>query len=216
MKMTKRMALGLSALMCSGTSERVMYSTEPPSDWIALIAKSQLLYSAIPPVPFSAPNIGNGFVAFQLGPTCSGPQKAGGKGTCGFSSTGLGDGQTFLGGMHMAGVFNGIAAETVSHRARLPAVQNVQVSASSAANSTVNLVGAAVDMERAVFLNRSVVVSPACEVQVEQRIYAHQTYRNLVVHELLLNHSVTESELSCVISLNHLDATWDSPDFNYL
>ena len=189
-----------------------------PQDWADLIASGDLLYSPTPVVTFSAPNIGNGFVAFQLGPTCNSSKEPNENGVessiqCGLSG-GVGDRQSFLGGMHMAGVFNGVAAETVSHRARMPAVQNIQV-ANSSSKSTLKLVGAAVDIRRALFLNRSVMSSTTCQVQIEQRIYAHQTYRNLVVHELVLNSSMEssmESGLDCVISLNHLDPDWASTD----
>jgi hypothetical protein len=91
------------------------------------VTAGAMLFSAVPPVSFNMPNIGNGFLATNVGPQCSG--SVGGKG-CGIRATGsegLGDRQNHLGGLHLGGVFNGISNKTVSHRARIPSVHNIQV-----------------------------------------------------------------------------------------
>jgi hypothetical protein len=198
----------------------------PPADWQHRIQASQMLFSAAPPPSFNAPNVGNGFLAFKVGQPCF--SVVGGKGCSPFQNAAntdskhLGDGQTHLGGLHMAGVFNGIVAKTVAHRARLPSVFNVQAAAASLSDSStsssesavpqpstisqlsrrrrttpsppgpgpappgpapayLSLQGAALDIEQAVFLNRSTLtVEGVCDVRVEQRIYAHQVHRSLV------------------------------------
>jgi hypothetical protein len=211
-----------------------------------------MLFSGAPLPTFNAPNIGNGFLAFKVGRPCI--SKVGGQGCGPFSPPDyrsgrhqrhrslrsedktLGDGQTHLGGLHMAGVFNGIVAETVAHRARLPSVFNVQAAAPDSvgashrdsledanALSHLSLQGAALDLEQAVFLNRTTLeVQGVCEVRVEQRIYAHQVHRSLLVHELILNATMSSktgdadaTAAACLLQLDQPESEWQSPDFSF-
>lgn len=155
-------------------------------------------------------NIGNGFLALKLGPICttaactmnaaltSDPDSnsadtANSVDTA--TATGphadrqLGSMQFALGGLHLAGVFNGLSNATAaaSHRARLPAVFNYELDLTPdlhASNATLFYIGAALDVRRAIFFNRTELRSPRCAVAIEQRWYAHRANRSILVHEL--------------------------------
>lgn len=194
---------------------------KPPADWAAAIDSGHMLFSGTPTIPFNSPNIGNGFIASAIGPTCQG--EVGSSATCGptgpdrMSPSNLADNQNSLGGMFVAGVFNGISNVTVSHRAQLPSVFNVQVKLVDDNVGTIYNLGAALDMQGGMFLNRSVLSMPGCNITVEQRWYAHRTRRYLMVHELLVNttKASTLSSSACAFGIQHLNSAWSSPDFHF-
>ena len=78
---------------------------------------------------FNDANIGNGFLAYKVGDHCDDAHCTGTSPD--HRDLGATDSQKTLGGLHMAGVFNGLSNYTPSHRARLPSVHNVYVSAAA-------------------------------------------------------------------------------------
>ena len=81
----------------------------------------------------------------------------------------LGDSQTTLGGLHLAGVFNGVSNVTVSHRARIPAVFNHHVRSPG-----LRSIGAALDLRGGVLRNRTALLLPGiCTASLEHRACGH-------------------------------------------
>ena len=121
----------------------------------------------------------------------------------------LGDGQNTLGGLHLAGVFNGISNRTVSHRARIPSVYNAYIEA----DGLVPL-GAALDVRRGVFMNRTRIESSSCNATVESRVYAHHKRRNLLV--LQVSAFNVTSSAGCQLSLKSFAIDFEaSPDVDF-
>ena len=88
--------------------------------------------------------------------------------------------------MYLAGVYDGYSNKTPSHRAAIPSPWNLWINKNQFGdgNST-RVVGAALDIARGGFLNRTVVDSSECPgVTLEQRFFAHQTFKDLMVAEV--------------------------------
>ena len=154
-----------------------------------------MLFSACVVGAYNSPSLGNGFVAWKTGPNCKsgqpcmdvepptwngvhtdGPHGGGGGGNE-HDGGRLGDTQATLGGLHMAGVFSGTSNNTVSHRARIPSVLNVQVGGDG-----LTAVGAGLDLRGAMLMNRTLLnVSGVCTAELEHRVYAHRSRMNLCV-----------------------------------
>ncbi len=140
---------------------------------------------------FNDANIGNGFLAYKVGDHCD-DSKCTGTSPPSSNSTrindrhsGLGDNQKTLGGLHLAGVFNGLSNYTPSHRARLPSIHNVYVAAAAPAHA--EFVEQQLHIHGGVWYNRTLVHAGGptnCSAIVEQRMYCHQTRRNIMVLEL--------------------------------
>ena len=179
-------------------------SKAPPEDWADYVTRGDVIFSACDPGSFNSPNIGNGFLAFKLGPNCHA-----GEACMKPQNNGLGDGQRTLGGLHLAGVFNGVSNRTVSHRARLPSVYNVYIEA----DGLVPL-GAALDVRRGVFTNRTRISSSSCNATVEHSVYAHHKRRNLLV--LQLSAFNVTSSAGCQLNLKSFAIDFlDSPDVDF-
>lgn len=152
----------------------IQQQTPPmPEEWVGTNA-NVLATADLLPSGFNDANVGNGFLSFKVGehcgsgasPTkCSPPQQ----------QLGVEDGQRSLGGLHVAGVFNGLSNYTVSHRARLPSLHNGYLAAPGLV-----FVAQALDVQRGIWLNRTKLHG----VVVEQRIYCHRTRRNIMVMEV--------------------------------
>lgn len=150
-------------------------------------------------------------MSYVIGPPCNDTLCAMG----GISSQ-LGDDQTSLGGLFLAGVFNGISNSTPSHRARLAAVHNyyLDLPVAPLANSNTSLfyTGSALDMRNGLFYNRTALYTPSCTAHIEQRWYAHRTIHNLLVHELeVLSVEVHDESAAagCVVALRPWHLPWE-------
>jgi hypothetical protein len=110
--------------------------------------------------------------AFKVGEHCG---NAASPTFCPPPPLGVEDTQGSLGGLHVAGVFNGLSNYTVSHRARLPSFHNGYLAAPG-----LIFVAQAMDVQRGVWRNRTMLRG----VVIEQRIYCHRTRRNVMVMEV--------------------------------
>lgn len=90
--------------------------------------------------------------------------------------------------VYIAGVFNGLSSKDPSHRARLPSPLSITVQAPGAV-----LIGALLDMERAVYYRRTQVDTAV----IEQRWYASQTNASVLVMEMQINLGKGESSSQC-------------------
>lgn len=161
---------------------------------------------------FNDANIGNGFLAYKVGDHCDDAQ-------CTGTSPGpdsppssepatikgrsaLGDGQKTLGGLHLAGVFNGLSNYTPSHRARLPSIHNVYVAA-VAPTHRAEFVVQQLHIHDGVWYNRTLVRGVGnCSAIVEQRMYCHRTRRNIMVLEFqALPAMDTQETTPCPVSV---------------
>ena len=130
---------------------------------------------------FNDANIGNGFLAYKVGDHCDDAHCTG-TSPPNRNHTILQDSQKTLGGLHIAGVFNGLSNYTPSHRARLPSIHNVYVAA--AAPGHAEFLDQALHLHGGVWYNRTMFHTAACSAIVEQRMYCHRTRRNVMVLEL--------------------------------
>ena len=151
------------------------------------------------PTGFNDANVGNGFLAFKVGEHCDDQQ-------CSMTSTPRferlgdrsGDSQKTLGGLHIAGLFNGLSNYTPSHRARLPSIHNVSLGGPS------RFVQQALDVRRGVFTNTTRVGgATGCALTVEQRLFCHRTRRNVMVMELEALSGEAEANCSATVPLIH-------------
>jgi hypothetical protein len=141
---------------------------------------------------FNDANIGNGFLAYKVGDHCDDAHCTGTSPD--HRDLGATDSQKTLGGLHMAGVFNGLSNYTPSHRARLPSVHNVYVSA-AAPTARAEFLEQALHIHGGVWYNRTTVRAAGCSAVVEQRMYCHRTRRNVMVLELQALPSAEDSEM---------------------
>ena len=157
---------------------------------------------------FNDANVGNGFLAYKVGDHCDDAQCTGTSppsyssgGMMHDERAGLGDNQKTLGGLHLAGVFNGLSNYTPSHRARLPSIHNVYVAA--AAPTRAEFVVQQLHIHGGVWYNRTLVHAPSnCSAIVEQRMYCHRTRRNIMVLELqALPATETTTDDPCTVSV---------------
>ena len=112
----------------------------------------------------------------------------------------LGDNQKTLGGLHLAGVFNGLSNYTPSHRARLPSIHNIYVEA--AAPTRAEFVLQQLHIRGGVWYNRTLVHAPTnCSAIVEQRMYCHRTRRNIMVLELQALPAAETTTNQCAVSV---------------
>ena len=212
----------------------------PPPDWAPGVNRGDVLFSACIVGAYNSPNVGNGFVAWKTGPNCEDascamhpdPPRWGGEVVSPRRATkqpSLRDGQNTLGGLHLAGVFNGISNVTVSHRARIPSLFNVEVQAAAvAANSSngttlLSIIGAALDLRHGKFSNRTALkVSGVCSAIIEHTVYAHRGRMNVMVMELKISNLKVlllrgESSSACAITLSsYEDVTFETtPDLSF-
>jgi protein-glucosylgalactosylhydroxylysine glucosidase len=146
----------------------------PPPDWQARINAGQMAYSAEPPAtigPDYYPVVGNGFIGLEAGPF-----------VLPFSISN----QTDCGSLKLSGLYSGYNYSTPSHRAQVPRVSGVTLV--SEPGATYVAVGVAIDWGAGVYYNRTLVVNGTagrCDnTLIEQRLYAHQQFRELLVLEL--------------------------------
>lgn len=211
-----------------------------------------MLFTVAHVEPYNHPVIGNGFLALKTGPYCTDslcaehPASAVQRSAeaTPFPSAAatpsphsheeappkdaanrfdrLGSTQNTLGGLHLAGVFNGLSNHTPSHRARLPALFNYQLALTADAQEADQLfyVGAALDVRAAVFYNRTRLRTTTCEAEIEQRWYAHRLHRHILVHEVQVTSgpAITShrgrrasgiSDAGCKVMLSPLHLGWD-------
>ena len=174
----------------------------PPADWQPLINRSAMVYSGLAVLDQGLPlypAVANGYLGMTLG--------------C-FKTDGINEGPTATAGViHVAGVFNGRG--TNSRRAELPGLHSVfPTSASSSASASASatsssssggggvgvvFAGAALDLEKGVFYNRTRLNGCGGAI-LEQRWYAHQAHRSLLVHEVELLGGTWAGDGSCVIA----------------
>lgn len=183
---------------------------EAPDDWKPLIDASQMLFSGT--VQFTQglqlwPNIGNGYVGGVLGcfPTDIGssgqPLEPSFMNRDGVNEAfetrhnlGNDDPVATAGVVHVGGVFNGKGV--VSTRAEVPGIHSVYPIAASLSTSgaahdgldlgdapSISFAGAAIDFARGTFFNRT-TLHGCGDAILEQRWYAHQQNRSLLVYEM--------------------------------
>lgn len=160
-----------------------------PSDWKQEYLAGNLLYSStlLAPETQLLPSVGNGYVStVVLAPF-----------------------------QYLAGVFNGpqVSLATPSHRAAIPATSGVLVSGVLEEDSNMTFEGMALDLQKAIVTLR---VDFDEMVHVEQRWFAHQTLRSILVLEIsaknLVNRTLT---LSLNQTFNNNGIYTKSPDFNF-
>ena len=170
-------------------------TVSPPPDWAAKIANGDLLFSSEVPSAGFYPSIGNGNIAGVVG--------------CGAESdldvAGLDPQREYSGVLYMAGIFNGRSSSDPSQRAMVPGVHSVLLTGSTQEDE-LSAVGAALDLELGLFLNRTRLRSSACpaatpdgSVLIEQQWYAHRRLRGLLAHRILV--SGVAREAPCTLSL---------------
>jgi trehalose/maltose hydrolase-like predicted phosphorylase len=191
---------------------------QPPADWAARVAAGQMLFSRGIPAPGMMPSIGNGNIAgtvscaakSEASSSPSPPPPAG-------SATFGGAQPEWSGVMYMAGMFNGHGKGT--QRAQLPGVHSLLLQTSAA--QEVSSVGAALDLARGVFYNRTRVVSPSCPaaagasaaVEVEQAWFAHRSRKELLVHTVTVTGAAAGA--NCTLLLDSCNANpTPRKDFN--
>lgn len=164
-----------------------------PSDWQRRVQAGQALVTQVDPKPGYAASIGNGYIATELDRGIS-----------------FGNGMTFMNGLY-SGLFN----VTPSHRAQMPSVTRLWVP--STPNQRASFVAAALDLERAVYLNRTLVNTTVCSVELELGHYMHRLHRSLAVSTISAKaiswHSGLENtpcEIDIVYSFDPY-----SPDFDF-
>ena len=164
---------------------------QPPDEWVDRAAAGQLLFNTSRPGDGLFPNIGNGFLSGDAGCSSTSDQ-------CKSSSA-----QGSCGVVHIGGVFTNRTDNrgTVPHRADIPNPFSLTV-------ESVGRVGSALDLERGVYLNRSVVSCEAGdEVIVETALYAHRAYRSLLVFSVRA--IGLESSQQCTIKFHNCSLPWD-------
>jgi len=196
------------ALACDLVTSVIGAQVSPPPEWQSRIAASKMLFSNV--TEFSQglqlwPNIGNGYVGGVLG--CF-KTDIGTRGVAkGPGSVALGnlDPVATAGVVHVGGVFSGNG--TFSDRAEVPGVHSVYPVAASAAvdfaeTDSVSFAGAAIDFEKATFYNRT-ILHGCNDAVLEQRWYAHQVNRSVLVYEMeLLGAHLSDADTTCTIHLN--------------
>ena len=120
----------------------------------------------------------------------------------------------------MAGVFNGISNVTVSHRARIPSIFNVEVQAVAATNGALSIIGAALNLRHGKFSNRTALHVPnVCSALIEHTVYAHRSRMNVMVMELKVFNLVVlgKNSSSCAITFSSYETvTFDTtPDLQF-
>jgi len=93
--------------------------------------------------------------------------------------------------IYLSGVYNGLNTATPSHRAIIPATNAFTVVDAVAT-------GSAIDLERATYYRQSSLSGAT----IEQRWYAHRTRRSVLVHEIFVDNSVNNKDLSFKLTLN--------------
>lgn len=112
-----------------------------PADWAAQVAAGDMLFATTVPGPGYFPYVGNGFVATEIS-----------------TST-----------MYMGGVFNGLSNYTPSHRAAIPSTVNTVLPVDASPAGAAVFAGAALDLRRAAFYNRTqFTVGPCAGSTVQQ------------------------------------------------
>ena len=141
---------------------------EVPKDWQKWVNESRMLFSPsfLPAnIQELMATIGNGYVSTRI----------------------------FHDSIYLAGVFSGYLNVTPSHRARIPSTVNFTVDYNVTDYGFSELIGLALDLEYAVFYMRTNYTSKQsnndqspCGAVIEQRWYAHQEYRQLLVSEIIV------------------------------
>lgn len=135
-------------------------SADMPPEWASRVAAADMLYARGPPPPGYSPSLSNGFIGADTDP--GQPQ------------------------MFMAGVYSGLYNVTPSHGAALPNPLHAMVHAAD--GGAVESLGAALDLQRGVLLNRTVVIG---NVLVQTTKYAHHRARDALVVQFEANATVS-------------------------
>jgi len=151
----------------------------PPADWAPRVAAGHMAFTAQSPAEIGEgffPVVGNGFIGLEAGPFIQPFENAWP--------------WRDAGALKMSGVYSGFNYTTPSHRAQIPRVSGVGIA--PAPWATMQPVGAAIDFERGIFLNRTRILTAggpgeafcANGTIVEFALYAHRALRELFVMEV--------------------------------
>eukprot|EP00051_Salpingoeca_urceolata_P014845 m.189431 g.189431 ORF g.189431 m.189431 type:complete len:834 (-) comp18207_c0_seq1:34-2535(-) len=200
---------------CQGCKHCVCCSGAPPQqpvppDWAERVAAGQMVFSSLQPQEANFASVGNGFVSGDAG--CSRLSSDGG-GSCGM--------------VYLNGVFNGNHAPPPNGADALPPITPRRAGVPNPLAVTVangqRIVGQALDVERGLFLNRTLVTtgctapeafsssaaassSAPVSAMVTTTVYAHRQHRQLMVLEIEASNfsvpgaSCTVPLASCVLS----------------
>ncbi|KAL9648527.1 hypothetical protein ABK040_012641 [Willaertia magna] len=85
-----------------------------------------------------------------------------------------------------------------SERARIPSTMNIDIFQSTNLQKNLqqkplNLIGSALDLERAMYLRRYLLNN---ETLIEQRYYAHRQFRSLLIHEIIIDNLQNKEDVS--------------------
>jgi protein-glucosylgalactosylhydroxylysine glucosidase len=208
-------ALLLLLSLCSGALGRGAFSTESPI--VSSSANNDPCATGEVPVPWKAALAASDLLFFDAaGGQVLAPHLYPSVGNGYWGTTVLND------TMHIGGVFSGRGAgwntvaknvrkdrakyPTPSHRARIPStnafnIVSATTGESSPSATAFSVVAEAIDFRRAVFLRRTRALNGA--VCVEQRWYAHQVFKGLLVHEI----EVLKADVAATVRLELVNGT---------
>eukprot|EP01045_Picozoa_sp_COSAG04_P008043 COSAG04_NODE_437_length_14435_cov_4.075126_9_plen_534_part_00 len=187
----------------------------PPPDWAARVAAAQMVFSNAEIKAGFTPALGNGFISGDAGcctrrcqhcyragcqpchSMCTRPLKAGPAHETQLSGCGR---------LHIAGVFNGAlgGSPPTPNRASISNPHSVYV------EGALQWIGGALDFERGIFYNSSLVVCPedGKNATITLATFHHRLHRNLQVL------SIAGPDRPCTVRLGNCSLSTESFDFN--
>ena len=197
-------------------------SKPPPADWTSRVAAGQMFFSGEELRAGYSPSLGNGFISGDAGcctrrctdctdgvcrschSSCTSAEKEGGQANGAAGSVEL----SGCGRLHIAGVFNGALGNPVGpgepNRARVSNPHSVFVA------DELEWIGGALDLERGMFLNRSVVTCPedGTNATITVISYHHRRHKSLAVL------SIEGPGRPCTVRLGSCALSSEATDFN--
>lgn len=185
-----------------------------PNEWKQGIETNEMIFSSTNPKDGYYPNIGNGFIAKNVG--CY-------KNTSQSQMNNYNDqiGATPCGSLFMAGVFNGNLSSYV-HRARIPGIYSYYIETHpNDEQYNITWIGASLDMKNGIVYNQSTIYHPTkCKnaITIQTSEYTHRKYTYLLVYNISVVNVVDplgiDAIFSCEIPLSTCNSNY-TIDFNW-
>ena len=180
-----------------------------PIQWQKGIENNEILFSSTNPKDGYYPNIGNGFVAKNVG--CY-------KNTSTSRMNNFNDqiGATPCGSLYITGIFNGNLSSYI-HRARIPGVFSYYIETHPTDKDyNITWIGAALDMKNGIVYNQSQIYHPTkCKnaITIQTSEYTHRKYTYLLVYNIsVISASNNMSSIQCEIPLSTCNSN-ETTDF---